>query len=167
MSIEALKSADSQFIHRPCHDLESLLYVILFVCSSSNGPGDYRNYKNNPATMSMPIRTWFDRASLREAARRKIAHMSAPDFCILDQLDPYWDDFKPFLRQLISTCFLKGIVERNCLTHDNMVSILSHAAEAVAEPKTLGKRPKGESGDVPESPRKKSKDRVEVHPNTM
>ena len=39
MAIEALLEPSPDFIHKPRHDLESILYIILYICTFVRGPG--------------------------------------------------------------------------------------------------------------------------------
>jgi hypothetical protein len=46
---------------------------------------------------------------------------------------PYWADFVPFVRQLISACFPRLPDFTNMLTHDTVLEILREAYDTVEE----------------------------------
>src|ERR1700677_4044368 len=57
MSILVLYGAAAGNVkHRPCHDLESIFYVLLYVCTFFEAAGKVtaRN------TLSAPMKSWFD-----------------------------------------------------------------------------------------------------------
>jgi hypothetical protein len=63
MAIEALLSFDQTFVHKPQHDLESILYIILYICTFVRGPGLLLYESEVPR--SLPIRTWFNNDDIR------------------------------------------------------------------------------------------------------
>ena len=132
MSIEALTTEDENFTHHPRHDLESILYVIFYICTFTKGPGIPRT--TTEVTDSLPLRNWFSHKDPKEIGLRKLAHMSTPELMITRHFTNYWADFAPFALELASVCFPGKT--RTCLpnqlTHKRMLQIL-HAAYAQVE----------------------------------
>src|SRR5882757_4344555 len=88
-------------VHKPQHDLESILYIILCICTFVRGPGLSLYKSDDPP----PIRTWFGGDGIREIGHRKLAHLECYDIAILPNFAPYWNDFAPFVGDLIKACF--------------------------------------------------------------
>lgn len=133
MAIEALLVFSPNFIHKPQHDLESMLYIILYVCTVVWGPGLLLN-ESDISTMSLPIRTWFSNDDIREIAYRKLAHLECYDHSILPNLAPYWHDFAPFVEDLIVSCFPVKPRLPNEMQYERVLQILEKAYDTVEEP---------------------------------
>jgi hypothetical protein len=130
MGIECLLGDKSTFTHKPHHDLESILYVILFICTFTKGPDLMRT---EFAATNIPFHDWSTTKDLRELGHLKIYHMTSVESSIISKFTPYWDDFVPFVRDLIKTCFCGMPALRNSLTHQNMLEILHRAHSVVQE----------------------------------
>jgi Fungal protein kinase len=131
MSIEALLAINRTFVHQPRHDLESILYIILYICTLVRGPSlplDVTHF------MSAPICTWFCNDSIREIGYRKLAHLECYDLAILPHFTPYWCDFTPFVKDLIITCFPVRPRLPNNFQYDQALRILKTAYNSVGEP---------------------------------
>jgi hypothetical protein len=131
MAIEALL-ADDDFEHHPHHDLESILYVILYICTFTEGPNKARLDFNTPDTLAM--KAWFTTDTLREIGSRKLADMSKPISRIIPGFTWYWKDFAPFALELIGLCGQQPTCSK--LTHKEMLSVLHKACMAVKESPT-------------------------------
>ena len=104
--------------HRVVHDLESLLYVLLFICTHLKGPfreirdpplyGGKKGTEEHPSSM----RYWFDQKSLSNLGIVKFAHMiSFFEDQIVSNISPYFDPIKVYIRD-----FWKALVpEREIL----------------------------------------------------
>lgn len=135
MAIEALVAErNGDFAHLPCHDLESILYVILFICTFTKGPNLPRPDFETPDTLFM--KSWFSTEPLKTIGYRKIAHFCKPDHSIIPGFTEYWEDFGPFALDLIRLCFPFNPSKPNKLTHKEMLSILDKAYTTVKEPPT-------------------------------
>ncbi|KJA13306.1 hypothetical protein HYPSUDRAFT_113970, partial [Hypholoma sublateritium FD-334 SS-4] len=101
MAVEALNWKDHEkFDHLPQHDLESLFYVLVTVCTYVDAPGYLRNPVPLKTDLSIPANEWwatFDRHTL---ARVKSSQVGDLDDQILSRLSPYWKDFHPVIRDL-------------------------------------------------------------------
>ena len=131
MSIEALTTEDQNFTHHPRHDLESILYVIFYICTFTKGPGIPR--ETVEVTEELPLCKWFSHEEPKEIGLRKLAHMSTPETMITNHFTNYWLDFIPFAQQLASLCFPEKTCQPNQLTHKKMLEILNTAYSQVKE----------------------------------
>ena len=128
MAIESLLSF-SPFFHQPRHDLESILYIIVYVCTFTLGPSklymppaDARTY-----TSSLLVQ-------LREIGYRKMAHIQCSDFVVIPEFTSYWADFAPYVKELISASFPTNAFHPNELEYDQVLQILENAYNVVEEP---------------------------------
>jgi hypothetical protein len=132
MAIEALLG-DDNFSHLPRHDLESILYVILYICTFTNGPGLPRLDFETPDTLNM--KTWFTTDTVKIIGCRKVGHMCQPERNLISGFTEYWKDFTPFALELLHLCFppTYNPAHPNKLTHEKMLSILREAKSTVKE----------------------------------
>jgi hypothetical protein len=139
MSIESLITTDPNFTQEACHDLESFLYIIIYICTFTYGPND--SILSNEVPLSCPLREWFKKTPQASSTGFiKAGHMLRPDIAILPYFNGYWEDMKPFVVELIETCFLKNPGASNHLTHDGMCAILKKAFNTVKEPEKIGSK---------------------------
>ena len=100
MAIEALiTDRNDNFAHFPHHDLESILYVILYICTFTNGPNSPRLDFETPDALAM--KSWFTTDTLTAIGHRKVANMCQPERRIIPGFTAYWNDFAPFVLDLI------------------------------------------------------------------
>jgi len=134
VAIEALLRFPKHFKHQPCLDLESILYVILYFCTYFKGPGSPRIPTDFPDIETIPLRLWFQQDDVKQIGRHKMSLLVTPKRAILAKFTPYWDDFKPFVHRLITSCFPKLPSFRCRLTHEGVLEILQDAYQTVQEP---------------------------------
>jgi hypothetical protein len=140
VAIEALMTFPKPYTHQPHHDLESILYVILYVCTYFKEPNNVRLSTDFPQMSSVPLERWFRRDNVKDIGRHKIGMMVTSESSILAKFTPYWDDFVPFVRRLIRSCF-PHFPDFVCqIDHDGMIAILNEAYDTVEEP-TLAAMP--------------------------
>jgi hypothetical protein len=132
MAIEALLGINPNFTHKPQHDLESILYIILYVCTFVRGPGLLRLTESD--TKPLPLCTWFSSDEIKEIGYRKLAHLECHDHAILPNLTPYWHDFAPFVKDLIVSCFPVKPSLPNEMQYEQVLRILEKAYDTVEEP---------------------------------
>jgi protein kinase-like protein len=134
MAIEILLERGTTFRHHIRHDLESVLYVIIWICSHMEGPEIERLDAAN-----LIIRRWSNMESdLRTLGHTKLAHIQDAPRTILPEFTTYWDDFKPFVLNLIRAFFPANASEPNSIDPDKMVMILENAEKHVKEPPSSG-----------------------------
>jgi hypothetical protein len=130
MAIKAL-TCTGHFEHTPRHDLESFLYVIIYICTFTNGPNSPRTENQLPKHLS--IRAWFKNDGTSSIGTSKIGHMQRAEHEILPGFTEYWADFAPFILDLIKACFPSQANLPNSLTYKGMIDILSGARDVVQE----------------------------------
>lgn len=117
------------FNHELRHDLESILYVILWICTSMDGPGIERRVVD-PHFMNLPLHTWFDRdANLQNLGYLKLGHIIDSERAILSNFPPFWSPFKPFIKQLLSAFFPIHPIAGSDITPEKIIEILKNAAQ--------------------------------------
>jgi hypothetical protein len=136
MAIEALLGTNPPFIHKPQHDLESILYIILYICTFVQGPG-LPLHNPDILRLSLPICSWFNNDEIREIGYHKLAHLECYSTAILPNFTPYWDDFAPYVEDLINACFPAKASLPNELQYAQVLGILEKAYDAVGEPSNL------------------------------
>lgn len=130
MAIDIMLSGGRNVQHDLRHDLESVLYVIIWVCVSMEGPG-----MEIEPDEDLFIHKWGNiEKSLQELGHIKLAHVGDYQRVILPKFTPYWEDFKPFMQRLFSTFWPAKEVAPNSITPNAMLEILNNALETVQEP---------------------------------
>ncbi|KAF8808616.1 hypothetical protein BYT27DRAFT_7337634 [Phlegmacium glaucopus] len=82
MAIKALLAeGNDEYAHLPLHDLESILYVILYICTFTKGPGLPQLDFETPDTVSM--KAWFITESIKAIGSRKLADMCQPKHTLI------------------------------------------------------------------------------------
>jgi hypothetical protein len=125
MAIEALVNFGKPFKHSACHDLESLLYVIIYLCTYTTGPCEMQ--KKFPPSMTISLAHWFRKDYVKEIGWTKAGHIMMAEDTIIFKFDEYWSVFAPFIQELIETCFPNNPSKPNMLTHATMLAILERA----------------------------------------
>ena len=124
MAIEAL-TCTGHFEHAPRHDLESILYVIIYICTFTNGPN--LSCTENQLLKNLAIHSGFKNNGMSSIGTSKIGHMQHAEQEILPGFMEYWTDLAPFILDLIKACFPSQETLPNSLTYKGMIDILSHA----------------------------------------
>ena len=107
MAIELLLFAPP---HRVVHDAESLIYVLLFLCSHLDGPGSLGNPPLFGSGSAHPsgIRSWLSASSLKMLGHAKFSQMTAHfGVDILPYLSPYFKSLGPHILKLWTALFPK------------------------------------------------------------
>jgi hypothetical protein len=125
------------FTQLPCHDLESILYVILYICTFFKEPGSMKESGDFPELMSIPLERWFRQETISAISREKVGAIMMAKVSLLVKFTPYWADMIPFVCQLISTCFSALPSLASNLTHDAVLEILKEAYNTVKEPQPI------------------------------
>ena len=138
MALEIMLQSGKDFSHELRHDLESLLYVIFWVCNHITAAGIERDLVDG----NIPhIRGWCNMAfTLQELGHQKLSHVVDAERIILAEFTPYWEDFKPFARRLLAAFFPVSAAHQNNITSGKMLEILEEALSAVKEPESYGSR---------------------------
>lgn len=129
MALEIMLNEGKLFCHDLRHDLESVLYVIIWVCTHMTGVESERKDLNN-----LHIREWCGlEEGLTKLGFTKLAHLAAAKISILPQVTAYWDAMKPFIQELINKFFPLGPAEPNTIVPAQMLPILLQAKQAILQ----------------------------------
>jgi hypothetical protein len=116
--------------HRPSHDLESLFYVLVFICTNLEGPGTVRSLDDLLEFTSLPMAAWFvAEASYESLGTNKLGLAHAFEKRIVDRFAPYFTDLKPCIMALFHAMYPNGPKVETALTHDGMTKILTETLE--------------------------------------
>ena len=129
MALEIMLNGGKKFRHELRHDLESIFYVLVWVCCHMLGPEVERHDAHG-----LPIREWCNMGSnLRKLGLVKLSHIADSEDSLLGHFTTYWNDFKPFIRSLITAFWPNGFRNPNSITSEKMLMILREALSAVQE----------------------------------
>jgi Fungal protein kinase len=122
---------DMPFHHELRHDLESILYVILWICTSMEGPGIERRIVD-PLFLNLPLHMWFDKdADIRRLGYIKLGQIVDAERAIFRNFPPFWNPLKPFIKQLLKAFFPVHPIAGSNITPDKMIDILRNAAQCM------------------------------------
>jgi hypothetical protein len=123
------EDADKPFHHELRHDLESILYVILWICTSMGGPGIERRIVD-PRFMNLPLHMWFDKdADIRRLGYIKLGQVVDAERAIFRNFPPFWNPLKPFIKELLKAFFPLHPIAGSDITPQIMIDILKKAAQ--------------------------------------
>jgi Fungal protein kinase len=142
MAIEVLKEQ----AHKPEHDLESLFYVLVWICSLWSSPGVPKQL--NLLQDQLPILNWADTMrSFSNIVDFKHGHVSLASLFkerILDKFSQYFEPLKNCAEELRKLFFPPdyGPNRDNRVTHSQFIAILKGTlTQLPLEPKRLRTNP--------------------------
>jgi hypothetical protein len=129
MAVEILLEG-GKVTHCPSHDLESLFYVLVFICTNLEGPGAVRSLDDLLEFTSLPMAAWFvAEASYESLGTNKLGLAHAFEKRIVDRFAPYFTDLKPCIMALFHAMYPNGPKVETALTHDGMIKIFTETLE--------------------------------------
>jgi hypothetical protein len=129
MAVELLLESTA-VTHRPSHDLESLFYVLVFICTNLEGPSTPRSLADLLSFTSLPLAAWFTAgASLESLGTNKLGLAHAFENRIVGRFAPYFTDLKPCVMALFHAMYPNGPQVKSALTHDDMIKIFTETLE--------------------------------------
>ena len=132
MALKIMLKSGENVVHELRHDLESLLYVILWVCDHMTAPGVERDLSDKKPPF---IRAWCNMGlTLQDLGHLKLAYIVDAERTILDDFTSYWKGFKPFARRLLAEFFPVSAANPNKITSKKMLEILKESLSVVKEP---------------------------------
>jgi hypothetical protein len=108
MAIEVLNHAgNAQIKQKPTHDLESIFYVLLYICTLYKGPdATKRSLQDLDEMSSVPINGWFVmHKRFRDLADKKKGQLSQFETRFLRRFPPYFDDLRTCMSRLWDVLF--------------------------------------------------------------
>lgn len=130
MPIDALNKHNcGQYIHQPCHDLESLFLTALGVIIFTAGPCGQKR----PPTDHVPIARWFNDINREQLYKDKALDLIYYDMEISPSITKYWEPLAPYLHRLFRAVWPVGPSPSatNAATHKEFKDILEEALEAL------------------------------------
>ena len=135
MSLEVLHTAgDDQIKQKPSHDIESIYYVLLYICLKFKGPNNTRRTSEDIKLISMPIDQWFDAyPRFRKLGEKKRAQLDDLQTRFIEKFPPYFDIVRQCMLDLWDILFPpsvagNGAVSRNIractATHNQVLAVL-------------------------------------------
>jgi hypothetical protein len=116
--------------HRPFHDLKSLFYVLVFICTNLEGPSTPRLLADLMTFTSLPLAGWFTAgASLESLGTNKLGLAHAFEKHIVGCFILYFTDLKPYVMDLFYAMYLNSLQVKSTLTHDDMIKIFTETLE--------------------------------------
>jgi serine/threonine protein kinase len=124
MAIELLVKK-SMIRHATYHDLESLFFVLIYICTNLSGPGNIRTREELQVHSSIPLSVWYKASSsLREVGILKSGALCDIETNILKSFAPYFEDFKPYITKLFKTIYSHPGTPKP-VTHDEVIKIFT------------------------------------------
>ena len=118
------------------HDLESIFYVFIFLCTNLSGAKVPCPLPELRELKSLPMASWFNPASSTErlgAAWDKMASMMLFEQCILPYFAKYFVDLILCARQLRNAIYPEptSLVEPIDISHDGIIRIFDEALDTL------------------------------------
>jgi serine/threonine protein kinase len=139
MSIELLISRLPVF-HKARHDLESVFFVFIYLCTNLSGPQVPRPLHELQELRSLPIASWFNPASSMERlGADKLSAMALIDQRIIPYFSEYFEDLKPCALDLYRAIYpsLSSLVQPTDISHDAIIRIFDNTLENLPEVDSL------------------------------
>jgi hypothetical protein len=129
MAVELLMEGNDVTL-RPSHDLESLFYVLIYLCTNLAGPNTPRPLEELLIFTSLPIAAWFiSETSFEALGTGKLGLAHAFQKRVVDRFSPYFTDIKPCVTELFHAMYPSGPQIKSSLTHDKMIKIFTTTLE--------------------------------------
>lgn len=129
MAIELLLRK-SKLRHAAHHDLESLFFVLIYICTNLSGPDAVRTREELKVHSSIPLCEWFNvSASLRQIGTYKAGALCQFDESILKCFAPYFDDLKPCISKLFHAMYNGYPGTPSPISHDTMIKIFNQTLD--------------------------------------
>ncbi|KAJ7625017.1 hypothetical protein DFH06DRAFT_1008349 [Mycena polygramma] len=126
MAIDILLKGEELPEHEPRHDLESLLYVLIWVCVHYAGPCDVE--RQNFGIYESPLSDWVSGSTYKAIGKMKKSTMTDNDLWegeVLETFAPYFEPLKP-----CASAWKQLYVEKN-LTYDAVLDVLRTALDSL------------------------------------
>jgi hypothetical protein len=134
MAVELLLG-NKDLIHRPSHDLESLFYVLVYICTNLEGPNTPRSLSDLITFTSLPMAAWFvPETSFEGLATSKLGIAHTFESRIVGRFSPYFEDIKECVMDLFRAMYPNGPRIQSSLTHDRMIEIFTETLEKLPSP---------------------------------
>jgi len=140
------------------HDLETLFYVFVWICSIYQSPGRIRD-EDPDLSDSLVILKWNQDKNPKEIGEIKRSHMSYGGIKLSACFSPYFASFKPFCIQIFDVLFPKGSEARSDhraslspVTHEEIIAIFHKALKHALEEEQMENLDTGDPHTLRECP---------------
>jgi hypothetical protein len=147
MALDILLSKSSGIQHEPRFDLESLFYVLIYLCINLKGPENQVCTTDNIIEFtSFPVAEWFKAdGSFRRLGRAKLSQLQTFDVSIEPYISPYFSDLKPCITKFYKALCPNGDSRNSPITHNQVIAIFEETLTSLPEIEYL-------SSDILETP---------------
>lgn len=135
MAIELLISQTPVF-HKSCHDIESIFFVFIYLCTNLSGPGVPRPLCELREFRSLPMASWFNPAfSMQRLGADKISALALFEQRITPYFSEYFNDLKPCARKLLDAIYpsFSALLHPRETCHDDIIQIFSDTLNDLPE----------------------------------
>ena len=116
---------EGNLIQSPCHNVESIFYVMLYMCMMYKGLGLKQTQKDLKALQPFAIDNWFMPEPFYKLSFIKAGHLRNFQQYFVSKFTPYFAEFGDLMTSLLRTLFPNNDMN-NCLaTHDAMLELLN------------------------------------------
>jgi len=140
MAIEVLDFADGiPARQKPMHDLESLFYVMLYICMKLKGPKNLKRTKEDLVGITIPIDQWFLMYPRhRELEEKKRAQLEYIETRFFSKFAPYFHELVDCMRSWWDVLFPPIAPNFRRLrdgrgTHDGVLKVLRQTYEKLPD----------------------------------
>jgi serine/threonine protein kinase len=131
MAIQLLMKK-SKMRHASHHDLESLFFVLIYICTNLSGPGTIRTREELQLHSSIPVSAWFKTSySLRQVGIAKAGAFCQFEDNILKPFAPYFEDLKPCILKLFNEIYTDTPGIPRPVSHDKMIEIFTETLDTL------------------------------------
>ena len=123
MSIYVL-NMQKNLLQKACHDLEPILYIILYMFTMYKGPGLKWTPEELEAMQPFAIGSWFMCQPFHSLAKHKAGQLQQFKTKIVTKFSPYFVELGPCMISLLKAIFLSNNFYECLATHDTMLKIL-------------------------------------------
>ncbi|KAL0949360.1 hypothetical protein HGRIS_009429 [Hohenbuehelia grisea] len=109
----AIHPCGIEFSHDAVHDIESFVWVLLYICLTTTGPDSPRKATSLKERWLIPLKDYFTgpdiatrRMSLFSDSLKPITRLDNFDEELLVHFDPYYNTLKPLLKEWFATLYL-------------------------------------------------------------
>ena len=135
MALDVLIGESGGIQHEPRFDLESLFYVLIYLCINLKGPENrVRPTDDMSKFKSFPVAEWFKAdGSFRCLGRAKLSQLQTFEDSIVPYISPYFWDVLPCIRKFHKALCPGGDWRNSPITHHQVISIFEEALGSFPE----------------------------------
>jgi hypothetical protein len=139
MALDILLCEADEIQHEPRFDLESLFYVLIYLCINLKGPDNrVRPTKDMTEFRSFPVAEWFkSEGSFRRLGRTKLSQLQTFDISIVPYISPYFMVLIPCIKDFYKALCPFGDARNSPITHHQVINIFEETLTSLPESEVL------------------------------